>query len=91
MLKEFMEKTQLTQKEVANLLNVSQAYISQVLSGQKELSKKCIDKLNQSQNIKTVVTYSVLKDSTLYKIIELIIPDTDYDSLYESLCEYYKS
>jgi transcriptional regulator with XRE-family HTH domain len=92
-LKEFIKQTKMKQKKLAIKLGVSPAYISQVKSGKKKLSKRCEKVLNQIYPVKTIKetikNYTIVKDSFLDKITELLIknPNKINEDLYNFLLE----
>jgi len=93
MLREFMIENGMSQSEIAKRLNVSQAFISAILSGRKKMPPRLIDYLNKLQIINSKTEYTVLTDSVLNKIIMLLIKYEHRidETMYEDLRTYIKS
>jgi transcriptional regulator with XRE-family HTH domain len=73
MLKQFMEDNNLTQQKAAELLGVSQGFISQVLLGKKKLSKLIERRIKRLQSPNNLITYNVHKGTMLDKFFSLLI------------------
>ncbi len=56
-LLELRKKTQLTQTEVANRINISQTYLSQIEGGSKEPSMEILKRISETYNVPIPILY----------------------------------
>jgi len=91
MLNEVMKKFNLSQKELAVRLEVSPAYISQVISGKRPLSDKVKNKIDNLQLTNGTSSWGTIIGTPLDDIIRLLVKHEDQldNALYAELVDVF--
>jgi transcriptional regulator with XRE-family HTH domain len=91
MLNETMKKFDLSQKELAVRLDVSPAYISQVISGKRPLSDKVKNKIDNLQLTNGTTSWKTIVGTPLDDIIRVLVEHEEQvdNALYTELMDVF--